>query len=35
VINKESYEPVATTAETLIDHWGSSTRIEDLLLTPH
>jgi FkbM family methyltransferase len=34
VINKESYEPVATTAETLIDHWGSSTRIEDLLLTP-
>ena len=34
VINKETYEPVATTAEMLIDHWGSSTRIEDLLLTP-
>jgi FkbM family methyltransferase len=35
VINKGSFETVATTAETLIDHWGSSTRIEDLLLTPH
>ena len=34
VINKESHEPVAITADELINNWGSSTRIEDLLLTP-
>ena len=34
VINKESHEPVATTADELINNWGPSTRIEDLLLTP-
>jgi FkbM family methyltransferase len=35
VINKESCEPIATTADQLIENWGASTRIEDLLLTPH
>lgn len=34
VINKESHEPVAITADELINNWGPSTRIEDLLLTP-
>jgi len=34
VIDKQSHETVATTADQLINEWGSLTRIEDLLLTP-
>ena len=34
VIDKQSHETVATTADQLIDEWGSLPRIEDLLLTP-
>ena len=34
VIDKTSYEPLATTAEQLINNWGAPTQIEDLLLTP-
>jgi len=34
VIDKESHEPVATSADQLINNWGVPTRIEDLLLAP-
>jgi FkbM family methyltransferase len=34
VIDKQSHEAVTTTADQLVNAWGSLSRIEDLLLTP-